>query len=66
MYLYADYVTGRIWALDYDPDAKSVRQNLSIAAGGIPVLAFGEDATGEVYYVTAAANGKCIYRFERK
>lgn len=62
-YLYADYVTGRVWALDYDRTSESVRSNLEISSGGVTVTAFGEDATGEVYYMIAAPNGQCIYRF---
>jgi glucose/arabinose dehydrogenase len=65
-YLYADYVTGRVWALDYDRKSGRVLQNLEISPGGVTVTAFGEDAQGEVYYVTNAANGQCIYRLERK
>ena len=65
-YLYADYVTGRVWALDYDHDQQQVRQNLEISPGGIPVTAFGEDSSGEVHYMIAAPNGECIYRFVAK
>ncbi|QDV12925.1 Soluble aldose sugar dehydrogenase YliI precursor [Rosistilla oblonga] len=63
-YLYADYVTGCVWALDYDQEAGRVRKNLQIFGGDVPVLAFGEDANGEVYYLTQSARGECIYRFE--
>jgi len=28
------------------------------------VLAFGQDANGEVYYCIDSAQGHCIYRFE--
>jgi len=65
-YLYADYVTGRVWALDYDRDAKEVKNNMEISDGGITVTSFGEDSEGEVYYMIAAANGQCIYRFVRQ
>ena len=65
-YLYADYVTGKIWALDFDEAAGKVTKNLAISAGGIPVLAFGEDEQGEVYYIIGAVTGKGIYRFEKK
>ena len=65
-YLYADYVTGRVWALDYDRESKRVRKNLEISDGGITVTAFGEDPQGEVYYMVAAADGRCIYRFARR
>lgn len=65
-YVYADYVTGKIWALEYDEAAGKVTKNLAISAGGIPVLAFGEDEQGEVYYIIGAVTGKGIYRFEKK
>ena len=65
-YLYADYVAGRIWALHYDAKLQRVVSNEQISAGGIPVLAFGEDSEGEVYYMTAAASGKAIFRFVRE
>lgn len=63
-YLYADYVTGCVWALDYDRETGRVRKNLQIFGGDVPVLAFGEDAAGEVYYLTQSARGECIYRFD--
>jgi len=62
-YLYADYVSGRVWALQFDETKKRVVRNDQIIAGGTPVLAFGEDADGEVYYMTADMKGKGIYRF---
>ena len=65
-YVYADYVTGKIWALEYDEAAGKVTKNLAISAGGIPVLAFGEDEQGEIYYIIGAVTGKGIYRFEKK
>ncbi len=64
-YLYADYVSGRIWALKYDAKSGQGVANYGLRNDGLPVLAFGEDQRGEVYYFVAAPNGKCIYRFER-
>ncbi len=64
-YLYADFVTGKIWALQYDEVAGKVVKNLGIVSGGIPVLAFGEDEAGEVYYLMESATGRGIYKFER-
>jgi glucose/arabinose dehydrogenase len=63
-YLYADYVTGRIWALSFDPATGKATRNEQVIADSIPVLAFGEDQSGEVYYLTDSARGQCIYRFE--
>ena len=65
-YLYADYVSGKIWALKYDETSKRVVSNHRLAKGGIPVLAFGEDEDGEVYYMVGNVKGDGIYRFERK
>lgn len=65
-YVYADYVSGRVWALGYDREEQKLVSHLEISPGGIPVTAFGEDSDGEIYYMTAAANGQCIFRFERK
>lgn len=63
-YLYADYVTGRVWALSYDPATGRATRNEQVVPDSIPVLAFGEDQVGEVYYLTDSARGECIYRFE--
>ena len=51
-YLYADFVSGQVWALWYDRDAKRVTANRSILAKGAPVMTFGEDDAGEVYFST--------------
>jgi glucose/arabinose dehydrogenase len=66
LYLYADFVAGKIWALDYDEDNGKVRRNLRVIDGGLPVLAFGEDEAGEVYYMIETVHGQGIFRFERK
>ncbi len=62
MYVYADFISGRIWALEYDEAQKKVIGNRSIATTGFPVLAFGEDEAGELYYMLETANGQGIYR----
>ncbi len=63
-YIYADYVSGSVWALSYDDSAGKVTRNEQVIASGIPVLAFGQDPSGEVYYMIDSARGECIYRFE--
>ena len=65
-YIYADYVTGKIWALKYDETKKRVVANRSLAEGGFPILSFGEDETGEVYFLTVSPTGKGISRFVPK
>jgi glucose/arabinose dehydrogenase len=62
-YLHADYVTSKIWALKYDEKLGRVTENRSIKDPARPVLSFGEDEQGEMYFLTVAANGKGIYRF---
>lgn len=65
-YIFADYVSGGIWALTYDEAADKVTRSELVVRGGIPVLAFGQDAQGEVYYMIDSAKDANIYRFESK
>ncbi|HEX4130807.1 MAG TPA: PQQ-dependent sugar dehydrogenase [Pirellulales bacterium] len=62
-YLYADYVTGRVWALAYDRETKRVISNREIAGNISPVMSFGEDQAGEVYFLTVQGR---IFRFAEK
>ena len=62
-YLYADYVTGKIWALRYDEAKKRVVANQPIRDKGLPIMSFGEDEMGEVYLMTYTNNGQGIYQF---
>jgi glucose/arabinose dehydrogenase len=64
-YIYADYVSGSVWALSYDEATGKASRNEQVIASGIPVLAFGEDAQGEIYYTIDSIRGQCIYRFEK-
>lgn len=62
-YLYADYVTAKIWALRYDTDKQRVVANQPIRDRSLPILSFGEDETGEAYLMTFSLAGQGIYRF---
>jgi glucose/arabinose dehydrogenase len=62
-YVYADYITGKIWALKYDEQAKKVISNEAIPSPKLPIITFGEDEQGEIYFTTVTADGKGIYRF---
>lgn len=62
-YLYADYVTGRVWALDYDYDSGQVKGNHLITQGKMPIITFGEDEQGEAYFTTDSHQ---IYKFTAK
>jgi glucose/arabinose dehydrogenase len=66
MYLYADYVSGKLWALKYDEAKKRVVANRPITSKNLPIMSYGEDEDGEVYLMTYAANGKGVYRFVRE
>lgn len=61
-YLYADYVTGQVWALWYDNDKKEVTANRTIRQNGPPVITFGEDDAGEVYFTSERE----IFTFQAK
>ncbi len=69
MYLYADYVSGLVWALDYDAKAKKLKANYlipvaeSVSLKNMPVITFGEDEEGEVYFTDTFG---AIYRFVGK
>lgn len=64
-YLYADYVTGVVWALTFDADTKQAIANEQVIPDGVQVLGFGEDQNKEIYYFTESARGECIYRFSK-
>ena len=65
-YVHADYVTSKIWAIKYDEKAKRVTANRSIKDPAKPVLSFGEDEQGELYFLVVAPNGRGIYRFVKQ
>ncbi|MFO0851613.1 MAG: PQQ-dependent sugar dehydrogenase [Gemmataceae bacterium] len=64
-YLYADYVSSKIWALKHDDAAGRVVANRPIKDPSRPVLSFGEGPDGDVYFLIVAQDGKGIYRFTR-
>lgn len=50
-YVYADYVSGKIWGLKYDEKSKKVLANRPIAgpSSTIPCMTIGTDQNGEIY-----------------
>jgi len=64
-YLYADYVTMRVWALWYDAAKGRVVANREIKNIGLPILSFGEDEKGEIYLLALSPTGQGIYRFSK-
>jgi glucose/arabinose dehydrogenase len=51
-YLYADYVTGKLHALRYDEQRQLAIADQPIGDNISPVMSFGEDEVGEVYFMT--------------
>lgn len=51
VYLFADYVTGKLWGLKYDFENKKVEAHYELELdGNIPIMTFGSDQQGEVYF----------------
>ncbi len=62
-YLYGDYVSGKLWALKVDAASGQVTENRPIAwPPSLPVVTFGEDEAGEVYFTTVTSGGR-LFRF---
>ena len=61
-YLYADFITGKLWALHYDQVKRRVLRNMAIPWNGLPIVAFGEDEDGEIYVMTPTVSGNGIYK----
>ena len=61
-YLYADYVSGGVWALTLEDGAREAVRNEEVVSGGLPVLAFGQDADGEVYVMIDSGKGESILK----
>ena len=64
-YVYADFVTGKVWALNYDHQRGRVISNQAIASDRMPVLAFGDDEQGEIYLTVESADGR-FYRLQQR
>ncbi len=61
-YLYADYVTGKMWALFYDPAKWEVTANREIQLPrSTAVMSFGEDEQGEAFFTMSSALGEGVF-----
>lgn len=61
-YLYGDFVSGKLWGLKYDEKAKKVVANYLLQGDNLPVMTYGEDEAGEVYFTTPFGQ---IFAFEK-
>jgi uncharacterized repeat protein (TIGR03806 family) len=56
-YVYGDYDTGRVWALKYDTKVKKVADHRELTDTQLRIVAWGEDADGELYAVDHQGGG---------
>ncbi|TVZ13829.1 putative secreted protein (Por secretion system target) [Maribacter sp. MAR_2009_72] len=49
-YIYADYISGRVWALSYNASNGSTSNELLFQTSGQYISSFGEDEAGELYF----------------
>ncbi|HQX53822.1 MAG TPA: PQQ-dependent sugar dehydrogenase [Planctomycetaceae bacterium] len=60
-YVYADYVSTLLWALEYDEKTEKVIANYTLPSNKLPVMSFGEDEKGDVYFTTTFGS---LFRFQ--
>ncbi len=60
-YIYADYVSGLLWALDIDEESGEVKSNYALTGKNQPVMSFGEDQAGDLYFTTPFGQ---LFRFK--
>ena len=65
-YVYADYVSGKIWALQYDSSESRTVANRLIESPKSPVISFGVDEDQELYFTMPTKSGAGLFRFESK
>ena len=65
-YLYADYVTSKLFALKYDAEKKRVVANRPFQGISQAVMSFGEAEDGEIYWMSASPSGTGLFRPVRK
>jgi uncharacterized repeat protein (TIGR03806 family) len=56
-YLYGDYDTGRVWLLRYDGKNKKVTENRELARSTLRIVAWGQDADGEIFALDWISGG---------
>lgn len=62
-YLYADYQSRKVWALNYDQAAKKVLGNEALFTNTQSISSFGEDMNGEIYAVSLEGT---LYKLVKK
>jgi len=62
-YVYGDYVSGRVWALDYNEITGDASGTLLFQTNGQFISSFGLDESGELYFSDYGANAE-IYKID--
>lgn len=60
-YVYGDYVTGLLWALEHDGTRTVANYSLKFEGDKLPIMSFGDDEAGEVYFTTTFGQ---LYKFK--
>ncbi|WP_378173282.1 PQQ-dependent sugar dehydrogenase [Aquimarina sp. SS2-1] len=60
-YIFGDYVSGRVWVLDYNPSTGAASSTLLFNTSGQFVSSFGVDKNGELYFSDYGSNAQ-IYK----
>jgi hypothetical protein len=60
-YIFGDYISGRVWALDYDPDNNTASSSLLFNTSNEFISSFGLDENGAIYFSDYSANAQ-IFR----
>ncbi|WP_438422332.1 PQQ-dependent sugar dehydrogenase [Aquimarina macrocephali] len=60
-YIFSDYVSGRVWALNYNPSTGNTSSELLFKTNGLYISSFGADTEGELYFSSYGSNAK-IYK----
>ena len=63
-YVYADYVSGKIWALKYDKSTGETTANRLIESPPLPIISFGVDSDQELYFTAPTNDGRGLFRFQ--
>jgi glucose/arabinose dehydrogenase len=62
-YIFGDYVSGRVWALDYNPTLNTASRTLLFKTQGQFISSFGEDSNRE-HYFTDYGTAAGIYKIK--
>lgn len=63
-YIYADYVSGKVWALEVNERGEKVSNTLLLTSG-FPISSFGQDHDKELLLLSYGSEGK-LYRLNRQ